>query len=89
MGQETLRLMEEFKEQYPAHLHIDLLPECQGKGLGRQLIEKLKEYLRKDNACGLMLDVAADNTGGIAFYKKCGFDVIRENKNESLMGIKL
>ena len=26
---------------YPAHLHIDLLPELQGQGFGRALIRRL------------------------------------------------
>ncbi len=36
---------------HPAHLHIDLLPETQGQGLGRQLIETLfAELTRRGGA---------------------------------------
>ena len=36
-----------FGDEYPAHLHIDLLPETQGQGLGRRLIETLEAALRE------------------------------------------
>ncbi|MBB0246735.1 GNAT family N-acetyltransferase, partial [Streptomyces alkaliphilus] len=32
-------LVPEFSALHPAHLHIDLLPEGQGRGLGRRLME--------------------------------------------------
>lgn len=32
---------------YPAHLHIDLLPDWQGKGHGRALMHKLLQALRR------------------------------------------
>src|SRR4029453_13448152 len=32
-------------DDYPAHLHIDLLPELQGKGMGRRLIDTLRAAL--------------------------------------------
>ena len=39
-----------FGDEYPAHLHIDLLPETQGQGLGRRLIETLVDALQ-ERAC--------------------------------------
>ena len=32
-------------DAYPAHLHIDLLPELQGQGMGRRLIDTLRAAL--------------------------------------------
>ena len=32
---------EPYSQGYPAHLHIDLLPELQGQGWGRRLIDTL------------------------------------------------
>ena len=32
-------------DEYPAHLHIDLLPELQGQGMGRRLIDTLRAAL--------------------------------------------
>jgi GNAT superfamily N-acetyltransferase len=60
-------------EQYPANLHIDVLPPYQGQGYGRQLITKLLGKLREENISGLHLIMAGDNVGAEAFYEKVGF----------------
>lgn len=62
-----------FGEEYPAHLHIDLLSETQGQGLGRRLIQTLEEALRDAGVRGLHLVASADNTGAVAFYPRVGF----------------
>ena len=56
-----------FGEAYPAHLHIDLLPEAQGMGLGRQLIARLERGQRSAGGWGLHQVASAANTGAIAF----------------------
>jgi len=58
--------------QYPAHLHIDLLPETQGQGLGRRLIETLFAELRRRGVKGLHLGMNPENTGAAAFYERLG-----------------
>lgn len=60
-------------DRYPAHLHIDLLPGAQGRGLGRELIATLAAALRDRGVPGLHLGVSAANTGAIAFYDRVGF----------------
>lgn len=65
------------RDDYPAHLHIDLLPEYQKKGLGRILINTLCEHLKKNGIKGVMLSVFIGNTGAIKFYHKCGFKKIK------------
>jgi len=64
---------------YPAHLHIDLLPCLQGKGQGRVLIDTLFNELAEKGIPGLHLGVGSSNTGAIAFYKKMGFTVLEEH----------
>jgi ribosomal protein S18 acetylase RimI-like enzyme len=64
---------QDFGEAYPAHLHIDLLPEAQGSGLGRQLIETLAAELARRGVPGIHLVASADNAGAIAFYPRVGF----------------
>lgn len=63
-----------FGDEYPAHLHIDLLPETQGQGLGRQLIHTLEDALREAGVPGVHLVASAENTGAIAFYPRVGFE---------------
>jgi GNAT superfamily N-acetyltransferase len=71
---------------YPAHLHIDLLPCIQQKGIGRILIDSLFAELAKQKVSGLHLGVGSSNAGAIAFYKKTGFSVIKEQKWGFIMG---
>lgn len=65
-----------FKAKYPAHLHIDILPEAQRQGNGKKLIEALTEELKKQEKCGIMLAVAANNTNALKFYRALGFKTI-------------
>ncbi len=66
-----------YKADYPAHLHIDLLPEYQQKGLGRQLINTLCNHLKEKGVKGVTLSVFVGNKGAIRFYEKCGFTRIK------------
>ena len=59
--------------QYPAHLHIDLLPQAQGRGLGRALMEALWTALRAAGVPGVHLGVGAGNPRAHAFYTHLGF----------------
>jgi GNAT superfamily N-acetyltransferase len=65
---------------YPAHLHIDLLPELQGKGVGRKLMNALFEELKRQKVTGVHLGVSGKNSGAIAFYQKLGFTVYHEHE---------
>ncbi|MFU8945303.1 GNAT family N-acetyltransferase [Mycetocola zhadangensis] len=60
-------------DEYPAHLHIDLLPEAQGQGLGRRLIDTLRAALAERGVRGLHLTMGADNLNAGAFYRRLGF----------------
>ena len=58
---------------YPAHLHIDLLPELQGRGIGRRLIDTVLDRLREASVPGVQLGVDPRNTSAQAFYTRLGF----------------
>ncbi|WP_061962721.1 GNAT family N-acetyltransferase [Demequina aurantiaca] len=58
---------------YPAHLHIDLLPEAQGRGAGRALIEAACTLLADRGVPGVHLEVDPANAGALAFYPRVGF----------------
>ncbi len=62
-----------FKNKYPAHLHIDLLDDYQGKGYGSQLMDTLLNKLREMKIPGVMLIVDKNNEGAQRFYKRAGF----------------
>lgn len=65
--------VEPYARTYPAHLHIDLLPEAQGQGWGRALIARLLDTLRSRGVTGLHLVASAENAGAAAFYTRLGF----------------
>jgi ribosomal protein S18 acetylase RimI-like enzyme len=58
---------------FPAHLHVDLLPAAQGGGNGRRLLATLFDALRAAAVPGVHLGVAEDNTSAIGFYEHLGF----------------
>ncbi|HWG26523.1 MAG TPA: GNAT family N-acetyltransferase [Actinospica sp.] len=62
---------------YPAHLHIDLLPQAQGKGAGRALMNMFLAALNAAGAEAVHLSMATSNTGARAFYDRMGFTEIR------------
>lgn len=70
---EPPRAPAELLADYPAHLHVDLLPEAQGGGNGRRLIETLLDALRSRGVAGVHLGVAADNVNAQGFYEHVGF----------------
>lgn len=61
------------QDRYPAHLHIDLLPELQRQGLGRALIGRLLGQLRERGIPGVQLGVGEANHAARAFYARLGF----------------
>lgn len=74
---------------YPAHLHIDLLPETQGQGLGRKIMDIFIDRLRELNVPALHLEVGKKNPDAIKFYEKLGFSIIKEYENSIAFGMKL
>lgn len=61
---------------YPAHLHIDLLPPGQGRGLGRALMDRFFEALRERGVPAVHLGVSPANVRARAFYDRLGFHEI-------------
>jgi len=60
-------------DRYPAHLHIDILPEHQRRGWGRRLMNALIGALRSRGVPGLHLTMAAENVEARRFYDRVGF----------------
>jgi ribosomal protein S18 acetylase RimI-like enzyme len=61
---------------YPAHLHIDLLPILQGRGVGRIMMERLLDELASRGAPGVHLGVDARNDRAVGFYGHLGFTIL-------------
>ena len=67
------RMLTPEAREYPAHLHIDLLPSMQGRGLGRAMIERVCTELAARGVPGVHLVAAEENAGALAFYPRVGF----------------
>lgn len=75
--------------EYPAELHIDLLPSVQGGGRGRLLIEAFIGELRARGVAGVHLGVDGRNTNAIGFYRHLGFSDIRDEPWGAVLGLRL
>jgi ribosomal protein S18 acetylase RimI-like enzyme len=60
-------------EEYPAHLHIDLLPPFQGAGHGRAMMETFYAVAAQAGAAGVHVTVVRANTRALGFYHRLGF----------------
>ena len=69
--------------KYPAHLHINVLPEYHGRGIGSQLIKRFEEHLIRLGVRGVHLETSNYNHKALPFYKKMGYTTMRELKLKS------
>ena len=53
--------------------YMGLLPEHEGKGLGKVMLEDVVEYARATGRVGVTLDVFEDNVNPYRWYLKRGF----------------
>jgi ribosomal protein S18 acetylase RimI-like enzyme len=67
---------DELAQDYPSHLHINLVPRLQGQGLGRQLMNTLIRALEERGSVGVHFFVWPSNQRAIGFYRHIGFTVI-------------
>ncbi len=74
-----------FSKKYKAHLHIDILSDCQGKGTGTALMNELKKHLKSKNINCLMLSCGMNNKSAIRFYKKNDFVLHRNIMGSCIM----
>lgn len=81
------RMLIDAVDDYPAHLHIDLLPEAQGHGHGRHLIETFAAAVAERGIRGLHLVVGEANTNAQAFYRRVGFDELARVGGGVVMGM--
>jgi len=79
---------DEVVARYPAHLHIDLLPVVQGRGVGREMMGRLLEELRARKVPGVHLGVDARNQRAVGFYEHLGFDHL-DDTDDVVMGMRL
>ncbi len=60
-------------DEYPSHMHIDLLERARGRGIGRRMMEQLMDRLRERGSPGAHLAVSVLNAPAVGFYRRLGF----------------
>lgn len=80
---------EAYKDEYPAHFHIDVRPGQQHKGIGTKLLEAQIAHMKENRVKGLMLLVGKNKKAGNRFYEKNGFKVIEESEDSYARGKRL
>ncbi len=73
---------EDLITRYPAHLHMNVLPGCQRRGLGGRLMARFIETMRAAGAPGVHLVTSTENKKALPFYRKEGFVVFKEMANK-------
>lgn len=76
-------------DEYPAHLHIDLLPRAQGQGMGRRMLETFLGRLRELGVPGVHLGTGWRNRRAVAFYEHLGFARLEDREGVLVFGKKL
>ncbi|MEX0349454.1 MAG: GNAT family N-acetyltransferase [Paracoccaceae bacterium] len=61
-------------ECYPAHVHLNLLPECQGKGWGARLLREWFSIARVAGVGAVHLGANPGNSRAIAFWNSQSFE---------------
>lgn len=61
-------------ERWPAHLHINLLPQLRGRGAGARLMTAWLTSLREQGVPGCHLQTTAENSRAVAFFEAMGFE---------------
>lgn len=71
---------------YSSHLHIDLLPRAQGRGIGRAMMRVLLSELTRHGSLGVHLGMAINNHRAAAFYAKLGFHELSRTADTLFLG---
>ena len=75
MRHEEFEHYREIAKEYPAHLHINILPEFQGQGIGGRLIGALEAHLIKKGVRGVHLTTSVKKVPSIKLYERNGYEL--------------
>jgi ribosomal protein S18 acetylase RimI-like enzyme len=76
-------------DEYPSHLHLDLVERVRGQGYGRRLIERVLAQLREGGSSGVHFHVASSNANAVEFYRHLGFGELERRTDSIVMGVRL
>jgi GNAT superfamily N-acetyltransferase len=70
-------------ERYPAHLHLNLLPHVQGRGIGRLLFSEWMAIAARYGAGPIHIGANRSNPGAIRFWSQLGFKTLTSPEGAS------
>ena len=76
-------------EEFPAHLHIDLLPIAQGKGQGKLMMDHYISHLVNNDIKGVHLELSITNKLAFNFYKRYGMSELERDDDSIFMGLHI
>ena len=59
--------------RWPAHLHINLVPQARGTGAAHELMSTWQDWLTRSGSPGCHLQTLVENTRATRFFEKSGF----------------
>lgn len=68
------------EKEFPAHLHLNLLPQSRGLGLGGGLLQAFLTRLEELRIPGVQLSTTDENGAALGLYEKAGFTVSASEK---------
>lgn len=74
---------------FPSHGHINILPNYQGAGWGKKLMQTLEEGCAERGSSGIHLRVSKFNDSALRFYSTIGYQEIYRRDNEVIVGKSL
>jgi len=77
---------EDLLRRFPAHLHINLLPEFQRRGWGPALMQTFVQHVKALGADGVHLGMVRGNHGARRFYERLGFGLCQEVLDGGISG---
>ncbi len=60
---------------------LAVLPQYQGLGIGRMLLEALESWAQAEHCAGIRLGSGVERAGAHEFYKHCGYKLRKIHKN--------
>lgn len=74
--------------EYPGHLHIDILPEAQGSGWGRALMDAFRLRLSELGCPAFHLGVSRANGPALRFYRRYGLRELAGDEHTLYLGME-
>ena len=68
-------------QRYPAQLHVHLLPEARGHGLGSRLLQTFLDCLKDRGVRGVQLGTTERNLAALRLYQRFGFRVFSSQRS--------